>query len=383
MILSVGSILLGSCHKENFEEPHNQGSSAENPKEEMVKTIKDIVLTNIPTKTSYVINEKLSLDGIAVNITYTDGSFATLTSETLPQEWLSAVSTEKPFKEQKVTIRPIGVPEEVQVSFTVDVLPLIIENAEVVKVLESEFKSIHIPEGITSIKNEVFGGNNHLEEISLPSTLASIGSYVFYGSNLKKVDLSKSILKELPSGTFESCKELAEVILPKTLTKIGGNAFYGTASIKEMRIPEGVEEIGNTAFSESGLISIELPNTVRTIKRSFYKCSNLRKVSTYGINYLGNDQEGSIMGESFQFCPNLEELEIPGGISRIGTSVLGMCRVTDLVIPSNIERIEFNAFGNASTLRKVALIGDKKKIIEDNAFPPEVLHDVLKQNESL
>ena len=293
------------------------------------------------------------------------------------------LSLENPVKEKRVIIRPTGVSTEIQVSFTVDILPLIVEKAEIVKVLESEFKCIQIPEGITSIKNEAFGGNRHLEEIRLPSTLESIGNYVFYGSHLKKLDLSQSILKELPSGTFESCKELTEVILPETLTKIGGNAFYGTALLKVIKIPEGVEEIGNTAFSESGLVSIELPNTVRSIKRSFYKCSELREVTTYGTNYFGNDSERSMLGESFQLCPNLEKLEIPGGISPIGTSVLGMCRVTNLKIPSNVERIEFNAFGNATTLRMVVLMGDKKKIIEDNVFPSEVLHDVLGQNDSM
>ena len=71
MLLSVGTILLGSCHKEDFEGLHNQGSSDENPKEETVRTIKAINLRNKPTKTSYVINEKLSLDGITVNMTIT------------------------------------------------------------------------------------------------------------------------------------------------------------------------------------------------------------------------------------------------------------------------------------------------------------------------
>lgn len=57
MLLSVGTILLGSCHKEDFKGLHNQGSSDENPKEETVRTIKDINLRNKPTKTGDIFRQ--------------------------------------------------------------------------------------------------------------------------------------------------------------------------------------------------------------------------------------------------------------------------------------------------------------------------------------
>ena len=388
LLLYVGAFFFTSCHKEEFNTPPRHDNPEDTSTEESVKTIKKLHLEKVPNKSSYLLNETLILDGISINVTYTDGTVSNLSSETIHKEWLSNFSTEKPFKGKEIIIQPIDVPAECQVSFTVDVLPLIVENNIVVSALESAFKIIQIPEGIKSIKDEAFGNNQTLEGISFPSTLENIGAYAFYGSNLKTVDFSKSALKKLPSGTFESCMNLTQVILPKTLKEIGSNAFYGTAQLKYIQIPEGVEEIGYTAFSNSGLVTVKLPNSIRTIKRSFYKCNELKEVTTYGNNYIGNDYIGndlerSILGESFQFCPNLETLQIPGGISRIGISVLGACKVKELIIPSNVEHIEFNAFGNVTSLQKVLLLGEKKKTIENEAFPASVMESALKQNETL
>lgn len=383
LLLFIGTVFLSNCHTEELDNSRNEGNSDGNSIEESVKKIKMIRMENKPNKSTYLLNETLELDGISVSVTYADGTVSNLMAEALPEKWITGFSSDKPFKEKEIVIHPTDVSEEIKVSFTVDILPILVEEGEIVNVIESDFKRIQIPEGIKSIRNEAFGNNQSLEEISLPSTLLRIGTYTFYGSNLKSVDFSKSVIKELPSGTFESCKKLAKVILPKTLKEIGGNAFYGTALLEEIEIPEGVEVIGYTAFSSSGLVSIKLPNTVRTIRRSFYNCDELKEVTVYGMNYTGNDLERSIIGESFQHCPNLETLQIPGGINQIGISVLGMCKVEKLTIPSNVERIEFNAFANVSSLQQVVLLGNKKKIIEDNAFPSWVQDDVLRQNNTL
>ena len=383
LLFWVGIFSFASCRKEEMELPMNQGNSSDESVEESTKVIRSVLLDRVPTKSDYLLNEVLSLEGLSIKVLYSDGTESKMTGESLPLEWLKGFSSEKPFKGKEVIIQPLDASAEVKVSFKVDILPLRVEENVVVEVLESDFNTLLVPEGIKSIQDEAFGNNISLEEIVFPSTLESIGTYSFYASNLRKVDFSKSVLNELPTGTFESCKSLEQVVLPKTLKKIGGNVFYGTAVLKEIEIPDGVEEIGTAAFSNSGIVRVKLPNSIRTIRRSFYKCNELKEVITYGMNYNGKDLERSIYGESFQHCPNLEMLQIPGGVNRIGVSVLGACKVTVLEIPANVEHIEFNAFANASSIEKVLLLGDKKKIIEENAFPSSVMNDVVRQNEGL
>lgn len=378
LFLSLGTLFCASCHTEKLDNPNPPGNT-----EVTHKSIKQLHIEQPPRKTVYLLNEALELDGISIKVTYTDGTTTTLTSQTLPEDWQHDFSSEKPCRGKDITLRPAAPFSDVQVSFPVDVLPLVVENDILVQVVPSEYTTLRLPEGIKSINDEVFGNNTGLEEIILPGTLEKIGRHTFYGSHLKTVDLSRSTLKELPSGTFESCEQLSSVLLPKTLKKIGGNAFMGTTQLSELEIPEGVEELGNTAFSGSGIRRVRLPNTIRTIQRSFYQCSELKEVTTYGQTNPAVEAAGSIWGESFQHCRNLEILQIPGGVSRIGISVLGECKVEELVIPTQVTHIEFNAFGNATTLQKVHLQGNKKKVIEDQAFPSTLQKEVLKQNAML
>lgn len=363
----IGNAFLSSCHKEELNEIMQEVAPQDTVVAPSQSVIQSLQVENLPSKTVYVLNESLDLNGLSVKVTYSNGTTTKL--QQIPQEWLKGFVSDQPARQLTISIQPTdSLSQQVTTSFTVDILPLVVKENQIVEVVESDFEILEIPEGITSIEEEAFGNLRLPDTIMLPSSLEKIGTYAFYASrNLRKVDMSKTQLKEIPTGTFESCENLTAALLPVTLKKIGGNAFHGTKQLREITVPYGVEEIGNTAFSNSGVISVKLPNSICQISRSFYKCSDLKEISTYGEPYKGNKEERSLTGESFQRCPNLEKLQIPGGVKRIGISVLGNCKVKTLTIPKNVEYIEFNAFGNASSLEKAEV--PRETILESNAFP--------------
>ena len=53
--------------------------------------------------------------------------------------------------------------------------------------------------------------------------------------------------------------------LPAGTKVIEEEAFYGDTSIDEVVLPDGVEEIGERAFAESGLTKINLPSSLKSI----------------------------------------------------------------------------------------------------------------------
>lgn len=59
---------------------------------------------------------------------------------------------------------------------------------------------------------------------------------------------------------------MADVELSSDLREISSYAFYSCWELKELIIPEGVESIGEKAFSGSGLKTIYLPSSVRNIE---------------------------------------------------------------------------------------------------------------------
>ena len=61
------------------------------------------------------------------------------------------------------------------------------------------------------------------------------------------------------------CAEDGRLILPDAVTEIGNAAFFGDNSINEVVLPEGIISIGLSAFEESTVKKINLPDSIRFI----------------------------------------------------------------------------------------------------------------------
>ena len=77
--------------------------------------------------------------------------------------------------------------------------------------LEIQISTITIPEGVTSIGNNCFGGCSSLTSVQLPSSLLSIGDGAFYSFRkeneitLKQVEIPKNC--KIGNDAFDSdCK---------------------------------------------------------------------------------------------------------------------------------------------------------------------------------
>jgi len=53
-------------------------------------------------------------------------------------------------------------------------------------------------------------------------------------------------------GTFAGCSGLTNVTIPSSVTSIGGSTFQGCSSLATIVIPSGVTNIGSSAFSFCG-----------------------------------------------------------------------------------------------------------------------------------
>ena len=125
--------------------------------------------------------------------------------------------------------------------------------------------SFTVPEGITEIGSAALY-NTGLSDITFPSTLEKT-NYFSLGDleDLTKADLSETALTEIGLFTFSGCSSLSEVLLPDTLYSINGGAFYNCKSLKEITLPESLEYVGQYAFMDTGLTSIEIPESVTEI----------------------------------------------------------------------------------------------------------------------
>ncbi len=145
---------------------------------------------------------------------------------------------------------------------------------------------IKFSESLNSIGIYAFAECDALTTIDLPNSLTTMGDCSFYNcSNLNEVYLSNS-LGEIPGELFYSCKNLESVYIPNSVTKIGRRAFNST-KIVSISIPNSVIELGGESFNSTPLESIIIPNSV-VITEEIERCKNLKRV-TFGKNmtYFG------------------------------------------------------------------------------------------------
>ena len=137
---------------------------------------------------------------------------------------------------------------------------------------DEEEHTYTVPAGTEIIRGDAFGGVEGLSEIFLPDSLRAIGSQAF-GFCFGRAVLPAG-LKQIPSMLFYECEELSAVDIPATVTVIGGGAFT-FCGLEEVRIPDGVTEIGASAFEGCwSLRSVVIPDSVKAIGESaFNSCA--------------------------------------------------------------------------------------------------------------
>ena len=126
-----------------------------------------------------------------------------------------------------------------------------------------------IPNSVTSIGDEAFGGCESLQSITIPNSVKSIGNMAFSG-----------------------CESLQSITIPNSVTSIGDDAFRWCKSLQSVTIPNSVTSIGNGAFSScDSLQSVTIPNSVTNIGHdAFWNCTHLDEPSRLRLKELNYTQ---------------------------------------------------------------------------------------------
>ena len=216
--------------------------------------------------------------------------------------------------------------------------------------LDSSLTKIFIPLSVKRIGRAAFMRCNKLTEIDIPSGVKEVGESAFYSCvNLKKVVVSSSV-EEIGDFVFYSCENLSEVVISDGVKTIGEGAFMECKKLTNIALPESVTSIGNRVFSSCEMLtSVNIPENVANIgERLFEYCSELTQVtvSAENKNYDSrNDCNAIIETATNTLIAGCKNTIVPDSATIIGAKAFwGIEKLTSIVIPESVKRIEESAF---------------------------------------
>lgn len=187
----------------------------------------------------------------------------------------------------------------------------------------------------------VFENCDNLNEVKLPSNLGSISE-----------------------SAFALCPKLTTINLPESLISVGRGAFANDTSLDNITLPSKLETIEISAFSDTGLRGIVIPQNVKSIgKNAFSYCGELTSVDISAI------KSDTVVAENvFSNCEKLGDVKLSADMSSIPQGMFESdISLKNISIPSGIKTIGKYAF-NKSGLSGTLTLADTITEIDEYAF---------------
>jgi hypothetical protein len=161
--------------------------------------------------------------------------------------------------------------------------------------------------------------------VAMENKLAAIAPhYQEYASSVES--LPPPFTPTVGVGIFSSggdclTPQLTSVVLSSVVSTIGALAFFGCPRLSSVTIPDSVTLIGERAFQNLPLTSMNIPATTASIGREAFRGASFTSVTfEYAFRSVGlNISAGAFRGTS------LTSVDIPDALNGVATSIGPVC----------------------------------------------------------
>lgn len=262
-------------------------------------------------------------------------------------------------------------------------LPKTLKTVTITKQInESNFENAEKIENII-VKNTVeateypdnFAKNcKALESVVFENTdkITRVGKFAFFScTDLEEFVIPENVT-EIDTEAFENC-EFSSIELPQGLKNIGVWSFGKCLNITSIVIPDSIEEIGAFAFGGcSNLTDVALPETEPQINEYAFRGTKYEKTIEYPEDEYPEEEENNDFaidanGTLKAYFGTDTNIVVPDGVKQIGRVFAGNTRVTSIVLPDGLEKIDNKAFDGCLVLQEI-VIPDSVEVISEGAF---------------
>ena len=259
--------------------------------------------------------------------------------------------------------------------------------------VKDDITEVVIQNDVTYLGDWAFSYLTNAQKANIPASITDLGDHIFRGdTNLTAVEWADGFQAPnitdtdsvsgnyagtyVPTSMFDGCtslgggQELSDW-LPDSFTGVGCAAFRGTKFTVNFDAWSKLNYIGAYAFSEMpNLDSFTLTDSIIIGLR--YDMSNAFAKS--GLKSLTVDAE--TVPSRFAFsAQNLAEIVLTDKVTNINAGAFQGTAITELVIPSGVEKLGTWSFLNCSSLKKLTLLGEIT--LEGVQFPGTSLEELV------
>lgn len=205
---------------------------------------------------------------------------------------------------------------------------------------------------------------------AVPAGTTEIGKYAFAGSALETVELTG--VRTIGSSAFRE-SALRELTIPDSVTRVWAEAFCGCEALVSVRIGSGLKSTAAGLFRGcTALTRVEIPAGIRTLSEETFAGTGLTEVTFPENSELNRIGENAFRGcklvevvlpgmvsaiESGAFADNtaLEKIVLSPGLKRIGAHAFRNCAIREMTVPASVTEIGYGAFGGCKDLDAIGV----------------------------